>query len=233
VARTVAREIARDIAERGLDPGTPLGSESDMLRRYGVSRPSLREALRILEVQGLLSIKPGPGGGPTVNRVTSADYGRMSSLFFQALGFRFSTVVEARLLLEPLMATLAARHHDPADAADLRAIVYWGWQTQTNDEWLRASDAFHGKILSMSGNPLLTLVASAVKDNFTSRYSGLNAFDEAHRERVKGEHQAVADAIIARDEEQATRLMEHHMGGYAGAVEKRYPSILDEIVAWR
>jgi DNA-binding GntR family transcriptional regulator len=54
-----------------------------MLRRYQVARASLREALRILETHGLIRIKPGPGGGPVVSNGSTADFGRMATLFFQ------------------------------------------------------------------------------------------------------------------------------------------------------
>src|SRR5215208_4511482 len=65
-AETVARDIVRDIVRQGRQPGDALASESEMLDEYGTSRESLREALRLLEVQGLVSIRRGPGGGPSV-----------------------------------------------------------------------------------------------------------------------------------------------------------------------
>ena len=108
VSAVIAREIVRDIARQQLAPGTTLESESAMLRRYQVARASLREALRILETHGLIRIKPGPGGGPVVSNVTSAAFGRMATLFFQVQGIRFGELVEARLILEQVMARLAA-----------------------------------------------------------------------------------------------------------------------------
>src|SRR6476661_11165886 len=85
VAARVARLIVRDIVERDREPGDALEPESLMLERFGVSRASLREALRILETHGLITIKPGPGGGPSVGAVSSRDFGRMATLFFQVL----------------------------------------------------------------------------------------------------------------------------------------------------
>ena len=64
VSEVVARAIVHDIVSRGLEPGATLPSEAVMLARFQVGRASLREALRILEVHGLITIKPGPGGGP-------------------------------------------------------------------------------------------------------------------------------------------------------------------------
>ena len=79
-------EIVRDVVTRKLQPGTLLSSEAQMLEDYGVGRGSLREALRILEVHGLITMKPGRNGGPMVIEVGSRDYGRMSSLFFHLGG---------------------------------------------------------------------------------------------------------------------------------------------------
>src|SRR5258706_16467421 len=93
VASLVARRIVRTIVDEGLEPGAPLEPEALMLHRFGVSRASLREALRILETQGLITIKPGPGGGPSVAAVDSTNFARTSTLFFQVLRVRFREVV--------------------------------------------------------------------------------------------------------------------------------------------
>src|SRR5581483_7525231 len=68
-SEVVALDIVRDIVARNLKPGDKLPLESELLRQYRVSRSSLREALRLLEVQGLITIRPGPGGGTVVGRV--------------------------------------------------------------------------------------------------------------------------------------------------------------------
>jgi len=171
VSEIVAREIVRDIAKRRPAPNSVLESESAMIKRYQVARGSLREALRILEVHGLIRMKPGPGGGPVLSEVDSRDFGRMATLFFQVLDIRFSELVEARLMLEPFIARLAAERHDPDDNEELRAIVQQGFEARSTDPWLQATDAFHTKVLSMSGNGLLTLIACALKDIFTERAS--------------------------------------------------------------
>ena len=86
VSELLARDILSDIEERSLRPGAKLLPETAMLRRYGVGRASLREALRILEIYGIIKIKPGPGGGPVVDSVDSADFGRASSFYLNVLG---------------------------------------------------------------------------------------------------------------------------------------------------
>ena len=89
VAEALAQEIVHEIVSRKLPPGTLLSSEAQMLEDYGVGRGSLREALRILEVHGLITMKPGRNGGPMVIEVRTRDYGRMSTLFFHLGGVTF------------------------------------------------------------------------------------------------------------------------------------------------
>jgi GntR family transcriptional repressor for pyruvate dehydrogenase complex len=159
VASIVARQIVRNIVDDGAGAGSPLEAEAAMLERFGVSRASLREALRILETQGLITIKPGPGGGPSISQVDSRDFARMSTLFFQVLRVRFREVVEARLIIEPVMAGLAAARHFPELEGELQEIVRRGNEANNDADWIRASDAFHGAVLGMSGNALLNLIA--------------------------------------------------------------------------
>ena len=82
----MARDIVDDIVVERLDERDNLPSETAMLQHYGVSRETLREALRLLEVQGLISIRRGPGGGPIVGAVDPANLGRISTLFYHLAG---------------------------------------------------------------------------------------------------------------------------------------------------
>ncbi len=231
VAARVARLIVRDIVESDRQPGDALAPETGMLERFGVSRASLREALRILETQGLISIKPGPGGGPSVAPVDSRDFGRMATLFFQVLRVNLGAVVEARLVLEPVMAGLAATRHDPELNGQLQAIVDRHDKSLPDAEWLAVTQDFHAMVCGMSGNPLLDLLASALKDIYTDRVAGF-VFPEANRDHVVEVHGDIGRAIVAGDAETSQRLMHDHMAILASFFEERYPGLMEELVAW-
>ena len=83
-----------------------------MLAHYQVSRESLREALRLLEAQGIVSIRRGPSGGPVVGRAETANLARTLTLYFQLAGATYEELLQAWRLLEPLAAELAARNVD-------------------------------------------------------------------------------------------------------------------------
>jgi DNA-binding FadR family transcriptional regulator len=79
-SESVARDIVHDIVTRGLQTGDRLPPEASMVELYRVSRESLREGLRLLELQGMITIRTSAGGGPVVGRIEPANLGRMSAL---------------------------------------------------------------------------------------------------------------------------------------------------------
>ena len=87
-----------------------------MVEQYDVSRASLREALRLLEVQGLIRLKPGPGGGPVVGSVKASHLARTATLYFHLDASTYGQLMATQVLLEPLCAQLAARNPESHDA---------------------------------------------------------------------------------------------------------------------
>ncbi|PAL21482.1 GntR family transcriptional regulator [Sphingopyxis sp. GW247-27LB] len=228
IAEAVAREILTQICEGGLKPGNQLPGEAQMLEDFDVGRGSLREALRILEIHGIIRIKAGPGGGPVVVGTTTGDFGRMATMFFQAGGMTFREVIDARLVLEPMMARLAAERRPVKMLQQLSET-----KTETGDDsaYLRSSETFHRMVASMSGNRILNLISHAMEDIFHDRVSGL-LFPPERRGDVVDAHDNIADAISAGDGARAERLMREHMVDYARYVEARHPALMDEIVLW-
>jgi GntR family transcriptional regulator, transcriptional repressor for pyruvate dehydrogenase complex len=228
VAETVAREILKGIGTKGLVRGDQLPSEVQMLRDYDVGRGSLREALRILEVHGIIKIKAGPGGGPVIMGVTSSDFARMATLFFEAERMTFRDIVDARLVLEPTMARLAAERRNPRL---VKQLLNLGIVTDTDEEYLRSGALFHRMISSMCQNSILNLITHAIDDVFHARV-GTVLFPPNRRAAVATAHAAIARCIAAGDGVKAERLMREHMKDYAKYVEKRHPALLDEVVSW-
>ncbi|CCH28412.1 FCD domain-containing protein [Actinosynnema sp. NPDC047251] len=223
LSEVVAREIVRDI--RDLPPATMLPAEAIMLGKYGVGRGSLREALRLLEVQGLIVIRPGPGGGPMVAQVDSVHFARVSSLYYHMSGATYGDVASALYALEPVIARLAAERHDERDLAVLRAHL-----AHPDDEHALDTNGFHALLAEMSGNPVLTLSARSLQRMFVERVRGL--FPPERRPKFEREHRAICQAILDGDGDLAERLTREHMRAYVDTAEDRYAAVRAETVDW-
>lgn len=108
---SVALDIVRDIVSQRLQSGDKLPLESELLKHYGVSRASLREGLRLLEVQGLLSIRPGPGG-VVVGGAHPAHLGRSLLMHMQFVGATYAELMDTCIWSEGELAELAAKNRD-------------------------------------------------------------------------------------------------------------------------
>jgi DNA-binding FadR family transcriptional regulator len=246
VSEVLAREIVKDL--RGLAPGSKLPSEAKLVERYQVGRASLREALRMLEVQGLIVIRPGPGGGPMVAQVDSSHFGRMSSLFFHMKGVTYQDVFDARLVLEPVVAGLVAEGQDPdymqtIDEYLERSRTARPWSPESarprmpiddaqHSEYARRAAGFHAMIMSMSGNPVLDLIARSLQDIVIDRVTA-SIFAAEDHDDVEEVHHMIARTIRDGHPARAEQLMREHMQDYVQSMFRRHPAVLDEVVSWQ
>ena len=104
----IADELRRLIVAGELDEGDSLGHEPDLIERFGVSRPSLREALRILEAEGLITVVRGVLGGVVVHRPDQRQTARTAALVLQARNVSLADVFDARTIIEPAAVRLVA-----------------------------------------------------------------------------------------------------------------------------
>jgi GntR family transcriptional repressor for pyruvate dehydrogenase complex len=233
IAEMVAREILHDIADRELAPGTKLPHEVEMVEKFDVARASLREALRILEIYGLIRIKPGPGGGPVVAEIDSTDLAQSLTFYLHASGATFGEVMQARLAIEPLMARQAAERADAGLHAALREGVDQAEDVieGTDGEYLAVATGFHDAITSASGNKVLDLLARSLKEIYVDRVGDV-IYRPAERQKLLQDHELVADAILSGDGDKAEALMRDHMVEYVEIFEQRFPGLMDETIDW-
>jgi GntR family transcriptional regulator, transcriptional repressor for pyruvate dehydrogenase complex len=229
VSEAIARDIVRRIGAEGLEPGAQLPPEAKMLEEYGVGRGSLREALRILEVHGLISIKPGPRGGPTVDEVRTSNFGRMASLFFQMDGVTFGELIEARRTMEPMLARRAAETQDPQLLPEL---VRFQDVSRPDEDYPRRATDFHELVAIMSGNRIVSLFSRSLADVVRDRVVD-SLYPKSRRRDVLATHGDIARAIADADADRAEQLMREHMEDYAAQARRRLPALMQEIVDWR
>jgi DNA-binding FadR family transcriptional regulator len=226
ISESVTREIVADISN--LEPGTMLPPEAKLLERYQVGRASLREALRVLEMQGLIVIRPGPGGGPMVAQADNEHFGRMASLFFHMSGATYRDVMEARLIVEPSVAALVAAQQDPEQMKVLEAFVARTEDDTTDDR----TAEFHTMLIDMTNNPVVALLSHCVQDYAgEEQHAGVLTADEERE--IDAAHIAIARTIIRGHSTKTAQLMYEHMEQFRRLIVERRPSMLDEVVSWR
>jgi GntR family transcriptional repressor for pyruvate dehydrogenase complex len=219
-SEVVALEIVRDIVAENLQPGDRLPLESEMLVHYRVSRSSLREALRRLEVQGLIAIRPGPGAGTVVGRVLPGNLARTLTLHLHMLGASYDELLAAWVDAEPVLARLAALNPDREKVkAALSPFL------DENHAWaVREGLRFHDIVSDLGGNRILGLVIKSI--GFIVAEQVLTTAERNELEpRIVHDHRDVAEAIIAGDAE----LIRHAVDDF----KAYWPLKIGEKVQWR
>lgn len=162
----IADEIRGLIVTGQLSEGESLGHEPDLVERFGVSRPSLREALRILEAEGLITVVRGVRGGVIVHEPDGRLTARSAALLLQARNVSLADVFEARSLVEPIAArTLATMRGRRAAIKELRALI--GEEEAVIDDpdaFGIANAAFHERLVALAGNQTLGIVAEMLHE---------------------------------------------------------------------
>jgi DNA-binding FadR family transcriptional regulator len=166
-AELVARRVRRAIVTGELRTGDSLPSEAQLIEDFQVSRPTIREAIRILESEGLISVSRGARGGARVTQPDSDMVARAAGVALQTRGATFQDVYEARMLIEPPAARLAAEQRPKEASAVLRAHVEQEFElTKDSVAITQAIADFHRILMEECGNASLGIVALALKGVF-------------------------------------------------------------------
>jgi GntR family transcriptional regulator, transcriptional repressor for pyruvate dehydrogenase complex len=210
IAESVARQILREIRRNGLAPGARLPSEAVMLERLQIGRGSLREALRILEINGLVTIKSGPGGGPVLAPPDPRNFGQISTLHLQSINATYRQLLEARGEYESMLARRAASQDGDEAAKAVRQALEMSDQLVSDDSRFgTVTTGFHWAVCDAGGNPVLALAAKSIQSIWAVHITSV-LFGPADRPRVQRDHEAITRAIEAHDAKRAERLMREH-----------------------
>lgn len=233
-ALILAQRIVSDIHRRGLKPGDKLPPERRMMEEYEAGRGTLRESLRFLELQGLLSFKPGPGGGPVVEKPGPEVLAASLALLLQFDGATYRVIAEARVAFEPLMATLAAERITEDGLKELeRSVSDMEAGLADTEVYLESNERFHGTIAWASGNSLFGFLIDVMVGwmDLSGVHHGVE-YPLRHRQAVLKKHQRILEAIKARDGERAREAMHEHIQEYLNYINKKYPNALSKPITW-
>jgi GntR family transcriptional regulator, transcriptional repressor for pyruvate dehydrogenase complex len=229
-ARRIAETIVFEIQRRDLRPGDKLISEQKMVERYGVARGSLREALRFLELQGVLRLKSGPGGGPVVDSPTAQHLAGTLALLLQFGGAPFRSIIETRLAIEPGIAALAAKNASEDDLAALRRCLdSMNEHIADADTFQEENRGFHDLVGFASGNLVFRFLLPAL--HWISDASGI-VYTEQERRRVLRALRPILAAIEGRDPDAASQSMRRFFDASLVYLDRSYPEVMAKPVSW-
>jgi GntR family transcriptional repressor for pyruvate dehydrogenase complex len=207
----VAEQLKGDILTARLKPGDRL-IESELVSMYGISRGTVREALKLLISEQLVRTVRGRTGGTYVAEVRPNSVSSMLLTTIQALlsnqQVSLSNLVEVRQVIEPFAASLAAARCEPADGARLRsALALPADQDRHSRHW-----EWHRAVLHLSRNPLLPALAEPVYELLSGRFDRSLPL-ESHVPRIEKEHEIITSLIENGDSESAESAMRKHLSG--------------------
>jgi DNA-binding FadR family transcriptional regulator len=212
ISALIVDQVRSLIHDGRLTPGDRLPPEREMCERFGVSRVTVREALRVLEAGGLVEIRVGAHGGAFVTQPTSDRVGASIVDLLTLSSVTAKDVTEVRMVLEVGIIPLLCTHAEEADLADLREICDRQETALTSGEYdVSLSAEFHTRLAAATHNtafemlirsfhgPLLMSLATAQQ---TAPEMGRRGLDE---------HRAIVKAIQAGDVETGERIMREHL----------------------
>ncbi|ODU04262.1 MAG: hypothetical protein ABS81_10955 [Pseudonocardia sp. SCN 72-86] len=232
LAERIASTLVQDIIDAGLGPGERLPNEAAMAQRFEVGRGSVREALRILEVHGLISLRSGPKGGPVIVAVDPRDVGRTLSIYLSVRGATMAELIQTRHFLEPVVARLAAENRTDEEADRLKEFLAQERNTSRRGDYLDAANDFHYLLATMTGNRVVDLMATALKELYTTRLIATGVATATTDPTLGEEHRDIGDAIIDGDGDRAEARMRAHMGVYEERVRETAPGFRASRLVW-
>jgi GntR family transcriptional repressor for pyruvate dehydrogenase complex len=214
----LADELRERILRREFPEGTALPPERELVTQTRMSRTTVREALRILEVQGLVQIRTGRSGGAFVQRPGEESIASSVNLMIRGRRIRMAALLETRESIEPSCAQLAAKYRTAADLDVLERANDAIETDGTLADFLTANIDWHIAVAVASHNELLTGFMLALSRAIYASTDNQGFIDAEVRATTIRAHRTITDAIRDRDPQAAVRRMERHVHAYAEAV---------------
>lgn len=218
VADQVIDQIKTLLAGGDLRPGSQLPPERQLAEMLGVSRPSLREALRALEYAGVLETRVGEGVFVSDGSCMLSNNLQMSHLLRQ---YALEEMIEVRKVLETASLRLAAERATEDDFAciekvneDARAALH------RREEFVHLDYVFHQAIAGASGNGIFAVMLETVRQMMSDFNIELLATMKG-RKTVLQHHEAIFNALLQRDAQAATKALETHLDNVVSSMKAR------------
>ncbi|GAA4558427.1 FadR/GntR family transcriptional regulator [Pseudonocardia xishanensis] len=215
----VIERIEEQLLSGALRAGDRLPAERELAATLGASRQAVREALRVLQAQGVVRSQQGtgPDAGTQIVPAPAHALTRLLTIHLAVSSFPSEDVTEARIVLERASVAAAARRRDPADLDRVDGLLTAMDADLTREEFGPLDTAFHVAIAESSGNRLVGELTTALRESIRGALlSGMRAEQDwpALRERLRAEHRAIAEAVGEGRAEEAAAAMEDHIRAF-------------------
>ena len=225
VFQDIIHQIQEAILQGRLKAGDKLPAERKLKELFNTSRGTLREALRVLEQKGLITIKTGTSGGAIVKNVTTRNVSESLDLLIRSQKISLNDLAQFRRDIEGIVTGLAARHIDKEGIDALEGIIeemktYVDGGVSNWDKFISADNNFHMMLARIAGNPLYESVLGTVHENITRYY---NSFLERDASLISQNYQDMCDileAVKSRDVSKAKSLARSHVKRFNKFMEK-------------
>ncbi|BCS52825.1 FadR/GntR family transcriptional regulator [Geobacter sp. SVR] len=224
----VVEQIQDAIISGTLKPGSQLPAERELKESFGISRGTLREALRVLEQKGLIEIRTGVSGGSIVREVNSEQLSENLGLLIRNRTVSLRDLAEFRKGIEGGVAVLAAQRANEQDKAALRALLAEaeGYLKQGRRGWdafIRTDEKLHMALASISANQLFISVLESVYLNIHTYYENFLPREKRVLQENFDDLSGIVAAVEAGDGERARELAQGHVDRFNAYMEEKGP----------
>lgn len=229
LAETVAERIQHDVSALGWRPGTLIGSEPDLIERYGVSRAVFREAARIVEHQQIAAMRRGPGGGLVVTEPDPEVVRSAAGVYLRHRGVSRRDLWSTRVALEVASVEVATARLDEAGIATLKSALADEEAMLDRDVNVGHARKLHATMAELAGNPasqlFIEVLARLDEEMVHEGWDG-SADAATLRQRAHESHHAhvrICEAVIAGDAALAQHRMRRHLDAIIAVVDPAEP----------
>lgn len=220
-AQQVARMLIDQIMREDLTPGSSFGTEADLLEQYAVSRPTLRESLRVLESQGVLTLRPGPNGGIIVAKPRIDSLAATLSVYLRLNRVPIEEILRVRMAIEPALAQDAARYGTEEQFAEMEESISRMAAAHDDAESIYSENReFHSIIARAASNPVLEVFWLTISALASGEGDKLK-FTQTNRDHIVKAHADILQACRNRDDEAARRHTVDHLQELDTLLRKR------------
>ena len=210
ISDDVIEQIRASIFRGDLQPGDRLPSERKLAAQFGVSRVTIRDALRVLEAGGLIRVKVGGGGGPYVHAPDVETLSTAVGNHLKLIGAEFRELAEARLALETTAVRLACERATEKDLESLRLAIGHGAPSGGRDTAVSSVD-FHTALVTAAHNRALLAMFNATRALMEDAIELIHTSLPDTARVARRVHTELYEAVVAGEPERAVRIMREHL----------------------